>query len=73
MLLKNCSNIAKNPSTGRNYDKIAKDLFGTRVDRHVIFYRVIMPTQVEITRILHERMDLKNRLLSNHPAGRTPG
>lgn len=62
MLLKSCSNIANNPKSRNNYGKIAKELFGFRANRHIIFYRVITPPQVEITRILHERMDLKNRL-----------
>lgn len=63
MLLKTCSNIATNPKIGRSYTKIAKDLFGVRANRHIIFYRIISSSQIEISRILHEQMDLKNRLL----------
>ena len=56
-----CQEIADNPSVGKNYDGIAKDLFGYKANRHVIFYRVLKDKPVEITRILHGRMDLKNR------------
>lgn len=62
MLLKACSDLAFNPNSGRNYEKITPDLFGFRASRHIIFYRVISLSEIEITRILHERMDLKNRL-----------
>lgn len=54
--------IASNPDHGRGYDGIRSDLFGFKVNRHIVFYRIISNELVEITRILHERMDLKNRL-----------
>jgi toxin ParE1/3/4 len=37
-------------------------LYGVKTNRHIIFYRKPSEEYVEITRILHERMDLKNRL-----------
>ena len=54
--------IATNQQQGRNYEGIRRDLFGFKVNRHIVFYRIISNELVEITRILHERMDLKNRL-----------
>lgn len=63
MLIESCKDIANNPNLGRNYDGIIKTLLGIRVNRHIIFYRKINPYEVEITRILHESMDLKNRML----------
>lgn len=62
LLLDSCQNIADNPSLGRNYDGVKKELFGVKTNRHIVFYRKISNEYVEITRILHERMDLKNRL-----------
>nr|WP_255416118.1 type II toxin-antitoxin system RelE/ParE family toxin [Reichenbachiella sp. MSK19-1] len=50
-----------NQQLGRNYEGIRRDLFGFKVSRHIVFYRLISDEQVEITRILHDRMDLKNR------------
>ena len=63
MLINNCQEIAVNPELGKNYDKIASKLFGLRTIRHIIFYRKISTEMVEITRILHESMDLKKRIL----------
>lgn len=62
MLLDHCQDIAENPELGKNYDGIRPDLFGLKANRHIIFYRVINRDLTEITRILHGRMDLKNRL-----------
>ena len=52
--------ITSNPDQGRKYDGIRSDLYGFKINRHIVFYRVISNAPVEITRILHERMDLKN-------------
>ncbi|MEX0811341.1 MAG: type II toxin-antitoxin system RelE/ParE family toxin [Chitinophagales bacterium] len=62
MLLDNCQEIANNPELGKNYDRITTDLFGLKANRHIIFYRKTKSVPIEITRILHGRMDLKNRL-----------
>ena len=62
-LLNSCQKIANKPSLGRNYAGIANNLFGFKANRHIIFYRVIENMPIEITRILHGRMDLKNRIL----------
>ncbi|SHG20160.1 toxin ParE1/3/4 [Salegentibacter echinorum] len=62
MLLCICQDIADNPELGKNYDGIKSDLFGLKANQHVIFYRKSQVNPIEITRILHERMDLKNRI-----------
>ena len=59
MLLDICQDIANNPEIGKNYDGIKPELFGLKANRHVIFYRKSEVNPIEITRILHERMDLK--------------
>jgi len=60
MLLENCKVIAINPEIGKNYSGVTDNLFGFRAGRHIIFYRRIEDNEVEITRILHEQMDIKN-------------
>lgn len=60
-LLDNCHELAHNPKMGKSYNQIANSLLGFRANRHVIFYRIISSSEIEITRILHGRMDLKNR------------
>lgn len=62
MLLENCQHIADDPNIGKNYDGIRNELFGLKANRHIIFYRKLTNKPIEITRILHELMDLKNRL-----------
>lgn len=62
VLLSFCQNIADKPDVGKNYEGIRPDLFGLVVNRHIIFYRKITTDFIEITRILHSRMDLKNRI-----------
>lgn len=61
-IISNCEEIAKNPDLGKNYEGISKHLLGIKSNRHIIFYRTLNKNYVEITRILHERMDLKKRI-----------
>ena len=63
MLVENFIAISKNQEIGRNYQGIVESLFGLKVGHHIIFYRIIDVFNIEITRILHEKMDLKNRIL----------
>lgn len=62
LLLKSCEDIANNPDLGKNYIGVRKELLGYKINRHIIFYRKLHEKPIEITRILHERMDLTNRL-----------
>ena len=61
MLLDNCNEVACNPELGKNYSEVTENLLGFKAGRHIIFYRKIEENEVEIARILHEQMDLKNR------------
>ena len=62
MLKLACAEIGKNPQIGKQYDKINKNLLGLHSGRHIIFYQFIDQQEIEIIRILHERMDLRNRI-----------
>jgi toxin ParE1/3/4 len=62
LLLNACSTIAKKPQIGKVYQEIYPELKGKRTSKHIIFYRVMDDQSIEIARILHERMDLKNKL-----------
>lgn len=62
LLIEACQEISKHPDMGRNYDEIEKNILGFSVGKHIIFYQEIKPSAILIVRILHERMDLKNRL-----------
>ena len=65
MLIGSCDEISENPNIGKNYKGIINKLFGLRVGKHIIFYKKTKDNEVEIIRILHEQMDLKNRI--NNP------
>ncbi|MDR9419622.1 type II toxin-antitoxin system RelE/ParE family toxin [Gracilimonas sp.] len=62
ILLEGCQDAADNPLLGKNYESIINGLFGLNVIKHIIFYRVFEPQKVEIIRILHEKMDLKQKM-----------
>ncbi len=59
-----CLDVAHNPKIGQDYDWIKKDLKGCRANKHIVFYIQASTGEIEVIRILHERMDLKNRLKS---------
>lgn len=54
--------LANNPHFGRQYDSIRKELLGYKSNHHIIFFRKNSDSEIEITRILHERMDLRSKL-----------
>ena len=62
MLIDNFNEVASNPDLGNNYSEVTENLLGFRAGRHIIFYRRIEENEIEIIRILHEQMDLKNRI-----------
>jgi len=62
MLIDNFNEISQNHDLGKNYEDIASTLFGFKAGKHIIFYRRINSTEIEITRILHEMMDLKKKI-----------
>ncbi len=61
-LLVDCQELSENQSLGKNYIEIEKNIFGFKSGQHLIFYRIQNSTKIEIIRILHSRMDLKNRI-----------
>lgn len=53
--------ICNNPGAGKSKEHIRKGYKASKVKSHLIFYRVVNNV-VEIIRILHENMDIENRL-----------
>jgi toxin ParE1/3/4 len=53
--------ICVNRNAGNSMDHIRKGYRASKVKSHLIFYR-IQNDAVEIIRIIHERMDIENRL-----------
>jgi toxin ParE1/3/4 len=57
-----CKEIATDIGIGKSYEEINIGLFGYKVGKHIIFYQEVLNDEIEIVRILHERMDLKKQI-----------
>lgn len=64
LILDEIEHIASHPTFGIDYNPIRKGYYASRVKSHFIFYR-INQEQVEIVRILHQKMDIASRI--KHP------
>jgi toxin ParE1/3/4 len=62
MLLLSCNEIAKKPKIGKQYDSVSKGILGFKSEEHIIFYSIITKNEIEVIRIVHGRMDLKNKI-----------
>jgi toxin ParE1/3/4 len=62
ILTKSFQEIVHNPELGKKYDELDRGILGLRVGKHIVFYQVAQSNNIEILRILHQRMDLKNRI-----------
>ena len=62
MILGTCQELADGKVRGKNYTEIDSEILGFRTGQHIVFYRKISVEVIEITRILHVQMDLKNRI-----------
>ena len=55
--------LADNPNSGKDFNHIRKNYRCSKVKSHLIFYRFIdKRSDIEIIRVLHQRMDIENRL-----------
>lgn len=54
--------IAAHPQSGKNVDFIREGYRSSKVNRHLIYYRISPQNIIEVIRILHEKMDIENRL-----------
>ncbi len=63
LILDEIEYIAANPESGKYYGDIRENYFRSKVKSHYIFYKVNKKENlVEIIRILHQQMDIENRL-----------
>ncbi len=54
--------VAENFETTKDFGTIRKDYRYSKVKSHLILCKLIENTEMEVVRILHERMDIKNRI-----------
>jgi toxin ParE1/3/4 len=62
-IISSLDEIANKPMLGKDYGEITTGLLGFKVNKHIVFYFKGDNGEIKITRILHERMDLKNRVV----------
>ena len=61
LIYKEIEFLARRPKSGRDSSHIRKDYRSSKVKSHFIFYKYSL-SEIEIIRILHENMDIPNRL-----------
>ena len=61
-LIEDCQVLAEKQDLAKNYTDINDDIYGYKSGQHIIFFRIMSENEIEITRLLHSRMDLKNRI-----------
>jgi toxin ParE1/3/4 len=55
--------LCHHPNSGTDFTHIRKGYFRSRVKSHFIFYKVNeLKSELEVIRILHQHMDIENRL-----------
>lgn len=52
----------ENFETMKDFGSIRKDYRYSKVKSHLVFYKRVENTEMEVVRILHEKMDIKNRI-----------
>ena len=54
--------IVDNLDMARDFGKIRKSYKYSKVKSHLIFFKKDKKNEIEVVRVLHERMDIENRL-----------
>ncbi len=54
--------IVRNFEMARDFGKIRKSYKYSKVKEHLIFFKKNKTNEIEIVRVLHERMEIENRL-----------
>lgn len=62
LIIEEINFIARNFDKGKNQNHIREGYYSSKVKSHIIFYKKQTDGKIEIIRILHERMDMEDRL-----------
>jgi len=55
--------LAGSPDSGKDFSHVRKNYRCAKVKSHLIFYRFVTnQAEIEVIRVLHQRMDIKERL-----------
>jgi len=55
--------LADNFLSGKSMDHIKSEYRASKVKSHMIFYKKAQDNKLEVIRVLHQMMDLENRLI----------
>ena len=62
LLMDSCQELANKPNQGKSYDVVEKNVLGFKTGEHIIFYQIVSLKEIEVVRILHGMMDMKNHI-----------
>ena len=62
LLIDSCQELANKPIQGKSYDVVEKNVLGYKTGEHIIFYQIVSQKEIEVVRILHTMMDMKNHI-----------
>jgi|LakMenE01Jun11ns_1017448.scaffolds.fasta_scaffold9177348_2 toxin ParE1/3/4 len=62
LLISEMEYVSQNQESGKSMNHIKNGYRASKVKSHLIFYKTSSESEIEIIRILHERMDIENRL-----------
>lgn len=62
LLINEIEYLSSHPKSGKDMSHIRKGYRVSKVKSHLVFDRTSVEYRIEIIRILHERMDIENRL-----------
>jgi toxin ParE1/3/4 len=64
LILDEIEYISNYPYSGSDFSSVREGYYRSRIKSHFIFYRINQKKNlIEIIRILHQRMDIENRLI----------
>jgi toxin ParE1/3/4 len=63
LIIEEIEYICKKPESGIDFSSVREGYYKSKVKSHFIFYRInALQKNIEIIRILHQRMDINRRL-----------
>ena len=54
--------VSENLENAKDFKNVRKNYKFSKVKSHLVFYKKTENTEMEVVRILHEKMDVKNRI-----------
>ena len=60
LLINSCQALSNNPNQGKSYELVERNVLGFKTGQHIILYRIVIEQEIEVVRILHGMMDIKN-------------